>query len=332
MPQYGLPFITRLRGDGVPDQITETLRQRNALTPQSQVSNPMGPYQSIEELQRLAYQQPQRVRTPRLNPQVNDDVLGYETEDVVEPGWQKNAAIEALKRVQGTQYASEDADRARIEGVREAQAGSALAGFNTPQEAAQYGRRIEEKKLRQPLEQQNIIAQSQRDVTRMQGANQLATAQLQGQQQIALQKAAEEFDKWMMQNAPTGAVLSGVTRPGRYGGGGVRFDTNPQRPNTISPQLMESVRKAKTDLQANRNPATETAYNIAAANAINNAMQQGVISGPTARLATEIAQDENLRDLPWEQLQGYLEPEAGSITDPRELEELYKALLLLRGM
>lgn len=297
--------------------------------PPSQRSN----YQSTEELQRLAFQQPQRVRTTRLNPNVGDE-LSFEEESVVEPGWQKNAALQALKRQQDLQFSTEDADRTRVEGVRDLQQDANLSGFDNPMAKAGYERALAEEKLRLPIRQQQMIGDTQREVTRMQGENSLANTRLAGQQQIELQDRFNELTKMLQgggEGNPAAPPVNRITLPNQRGGGSIGFDTNPQAQTQFNGPLLDRIREARASLATQSNPVTENNYNAAVSNALLDGTRKGIFSPPTAQLAMEIARDPQLRGLPWDQLQQHLEIDMNDPNSAKEQQELRMALMLVQG-
>ena len=290
-------------------------------------TNPMGPYQSMEELYKQAYAQPQKVQTPRFSQSVDDPSLGYETEDTIQPGWQKNAALDGLKRLQETQYSTENADRDRLEEIRGAQDEANLSGFDRPQDAAMYARRIAEEKMRQPIEQQRIIGQTQRDVAQTQGENQLNTERLKQGGFEDKYNALQEMLR-VAQTSGTPINRASITGVGSFG-----VDTNPQAPQQIPPTLKRDVQNAFAEVTRRPNPRSDASYKMAVVGVLQHALQAGQIDFNVFEAAQQVLSDPDLRSRDIEELTQAVEFDAGDSPEDqaRQLQQFRMAIMLGRG-
>ena len=290
-------------------------------------TNPMGPYQSMEELYKQAYAQPQKVQTPRFSQSVDDPSLGYETEDTIQPGWQKNAALDGLKRLQETQYSTENADRDRLEEIRGAQDEANLSGFDRPQDAAMYARRIAEEKMRQPIEQQRIIGQTQRDVAQTQGENQLNTERLKQGGFEDKYNALQEMLR-VAQTSGTPINRASITGVGSFG-----VDTNPQAPQQIPPTLKRDVQNAFAEVTRRPNPRSDASYKMAVVGVLQHALQAGQIDFNVFEAAQQVLSDPDLRSRDIEELIQAVEFDAGDSPEDqaRQLQQFRMAIMLGRG-
>ena len=346
MPQYRIPrpiAVGTLAGlNGQPDQTVPidlgNQPAENSLT-RSTGPSPTGPYQSMEELYKQAYAQPQRVKTPRFSPSVDDPSLGYEMEDVIQPGWQKNAALDGLKHLQQTQYGTDQnplgevADRRRLEEIRGAQDEASLSGFDRPQDAAMYARRIAEEKMRQPIEQQRMIGQTQRDVAQTQGQNAIEVERERQRGGLAVQDRYNEVLKMLQGGGDGGNPIAGATLPGQRGGGSVRFDTNPTAPQQIPPTLKRDVQNAFAEVTRRPNPRSDASYKMAVVGVLQHALQAGQIDFNVFEAAQQVLSDPDLRSRDIEELVEAVEFDAGDSPEDqaRQMQQFRMAIMLGRG-
>ena len=114
-------------------------------------------------------------------------------------------------------------------------------GYATPQELAAYQRNIAEEQMRQPLREQEMIQEGSDYRARLQGQTQKDVANIQNEGMASRYGAFQDLLSGTGNAGMSGQVISGITAPGRTGGGSVRFGEAP----TPSASILNTLTRAR---------------------------------------------------------------------------------------
>ena len=339
MPQ-NLPFLAPITGEGFQARPTRIPQRAPAVDGLIGAATGSQPWRSREELYKSAYSKP--IKTQGFAQGSPGEFEEFSYDPVGEPN--RRAAMDELTQLLQTERGNDSFERERIQGIRGQQDEALTQGFDRPQDQALYARRIAEEKMRQPVEIQNSQNTQESLNTMMSGQNAMNVARLQDEGYTQRAKSAEDFQKWLMQNNPTNTPVSGYTAPGRYGGGGTRFDTNPQAVAQVPAATKKLAADTWFNYNQNPSPENESAYFIAAGQALESAMASGSMSPSTVDVVGQIMRDRNLRNLSFEELLPHLstsdenspggefDVDPNNPQDAQELQEIRRALLLIKGL
>lgn len=150
--------------------------------------------------------------------------------------------------IQASPITTQAADMAGYMGRRQRAIESGYGGSDPVQEQARAVRALAEEKMRLPLREAEITSQSQMDVARQQGQNQLGVEQERSRGALDVQRNYAELQKQLSGQQGGAGNIRSMTMPSRYGGGSMSFtpQTN-QKP--VSAALLNAVTNARRELE-----------------------------------------------------------------------------------